>query len=92
MEPPMFSLSKPDHRLRHYKHNANIVTIKPVTDGLANIWDKDILIDVDSRLFGMSCEIYRTVRVTAYDILVSINRFNAQTKRAQGTPDRRRAG
>src|SRR5487761_1807122 len=36
MEHPMFSLSKKrDHRVRHYEHNANSVTIKPGADGLA---------------------------------------------------------
>jgi plasmid replication initiation protein len=78
MEHPMFSLSKkPDHRVRHYEHNGNTVTIKPGADGLANIWDKDILIYAVSQLVeGMNQgrEIHRTVRVTAYDILVSTNR------------------
>jgi plasmid replication initiation protein len=78
MEHPMFSLSKkPDHRVRHYEHNGNAVTIKPGADGLANIWDKDILIYAVSQLVeGMNQgrEIHRTVRVTAYDILVSTNR------------------
>jgi plasmid replication initiation protein len=78
MEHPMFSLSKkPDHRVRHYEHNGNAVTIKPGSDGLANIWDKDILIYAVSQLVeGMNQgrEIHRTVRVTAYDILVSTNR------------------
>jgi plasmid replication initiation protein len=78
MEHPMFSLSKkPDHRVRHYEHNGNTITIKPGADGLANIWDKDILIYAVSQLVeGMNQgrEIHRTVRVTAYDILVSTNR------------------
>src|SRR5712691_11177385 len=45
MEHPMFSLSKkPDRRVRHYEHNNCSVTVKPGADGLATIWDKDILI------------------------------------------------
>ena len=78
MEHPMFSLSKkPDHRVRHYEHNGNTVTIKPGADGLANIWDKDILIYAVSQLvegLNQGREIHRTVRITAYDLLVSTNR------------------
>jgi len=74
MEHPMFSLSKkPDHRVRHYEHNGNTVTIKPGADGLANIWDKDILIYAVSQLvegLNQGREIHRTVRITAYDLLV----------------------
>jgi hypothetical protein len=45
MEHPMFSLSKkPDHQVRHYEHNGVHVTIKPGADGMATIWNKDILI------------------------------------------------
>jgi len=68
---------KPDHRVRHYEHNGNTVTIKPGADGLANIWDKDILIYVISQLvegLNEGREIHRTVRITAYDLLVSTNR------------------
>jgi Replication initiator protein A len=51
MEHPMFSLSKkPDRRVRHYEHNGNSITIKPGADGLATIWDKDILIYAVSQL------------------------------------------
>jgi plasmid replication initiation protein len=79
MEHPMFSLSKkPDLRVRHYEHNGNTVTVKPGADGLANIWDKDILIYAVSQLVeGMNLgrEINRTVRLRAYDLLVSTNRY-----------------
>ncbi len=45
MEHPFSSLSKkPDLKARHYEHNGNKITIKPSSDGLATIWDKDILI------------------------------------------------
>src|SRR5208337_883267 len=78
MEHPMFSLSKKrDQRVRHYEHNGNSVTIKPGADGLATIWDKDILIYAVSQLIeGMNqgCETSRTVRMTGYDLLVSTNR------------------
>jgi plasmid replication initiation protein len=78
MEHPMFSLSKKrDQRVRHYEHNGNSVTIKPGADGLATIWDKDILIYAVSQLMeGMNQgrETNRTIRMTGYDLLVSTNR------------------
>jgi Plasmid replication initiator protein len=79
MEHPMFGLSKnPDHRIRHYEHNGRKITIKPGADGLATIWDKDVLIYAVSQLIeGMNRgrpDISRTVRLTAYDLLVSTNR------------------
>jgi plasmid replication initiation protein len=78
MEHPMFSLSKKrDHRVRHYEHNGNSVTIKPGADGLATIWDKDILIYAISQLvegINQNREPNRVLRMTAYDLLVSTNR------------------
>jgi plasmid replication initiation protein len=80
MEHPMFSLSKKtDHRVRHYEHNGNTITIKPGADGLANIWDKDILIYAVSQLVqGINQgreDAGPTLRVTAYDLLVATNRY-----------------
>jgi plasmid replication initiation protein len=79
MEHPMFGLSKkPDHRVRHYEHNGNSITIKPGSDGLATIWDKDILIYAVSQLVEAinqdRKDISRIVHVTAYDLLVTTNR------------------
>jgi plasmid replication initiation protein len=78
MEHPMFSLSKKrDLRIRHYEHNGNSIAVKPGADGLATIWDKDVLIYAVSQLIeGMNQhrEPSRVVRMTAYDILVSTNR------------------
>ena len=79
MEHPIFSLSKkPDHRVRHYEHNGNTITIKPGADGLANIWDKDILIYAASQLVqGIDqgrLDAAPTLRMTAYDLLVATNR------------------
>lgn len=78
MEHPMFSLSKkPDHRVRHYERNDVHVTIKPGADGMATIWDKDILIYAISQLveaLNQGRPISRTVRLTAYDVLVVTNR------------------
>jgi len=79
MEHPMFSLStKPDHRIRHYEHNGNSLTIAPGAHGLATIWDKDILIycisQVVEALNRGNQDVPRTVWVTAYDLLVATNR------------------
>ncbi len=78
MEHPMFSLSKtPDRHIRHYEHNGISVTIAPSAYGLANIWDKDILLYCISVLMegiNQGREISRTVRLTAYNLLVTTNR------------------
>ena len=75
----MFSLStKPDHRIRHYEHNGNHLTIAPGAHGLATIWDKDILIYCISQVVEAINrgheDVPRTVWVTAYDLLVATNR------------------
>ena len=78
MEHPMFSLStKPDRAIRRYEHNDNSVEIQPGAKGLATIWDKDILIYCISQVMeGLNRrrDVSRTVRVTAYDLLVTTNR------------------
>jgi plasmid replication initiation protein len=78
MEHPMFSLSKtPDRHIRHYEHNGISVTIAPSAYGLANIWDKDILLYCISVLMegiNQGREISRTVRLTAYNLLITTNR------------------
>ncbi|MCP3867748.1 MAG: replication initiator protein A [Gammaproteobacteria bacterium] len=79
MEHPMFSLStKPDHRIRHYEHNGNSLTIAPGAHGLATIWDKDVLIYCISQVVEAMNrghkDVPRKVWVTAYDLLVATNR------------------
>jgi plasmid replication initiation protein len=79
MEHPMFSLSKkPDHKVRRYEHNGVHITIKPGSDGLATIWDKDVLLYCISKLVAALNEgrqdVSRAVRLTAYDLLVTTNR------------------
>ncbi len=99
MEHPMFSLStKPDHRIRHYEHNGNTLTIAPGAYGLATIWDKDILIYCISQMVEAMNrgreDVSRTVWVTAYDLLATTNRttsgvgyrrLKAALERLQGT-------
>jgi plasmid replication initiation protein len=78
MEHPFFSLSKtPDRAERRYEHNGNMITIKPGSDGRATIWDKDILIFCVSQLveaINQGRPVNRTVRLKAYDVLVTTNR------------------
>jgi plasmid replication initiation protein len=78
MEHPFFSLSKtPDHRVRHYERNGVQITVKPGADGMATIWDKDVLIFCISQLteaINQGRPVTRTVRLRAYDLLVATNR------------------
>ena len=78
MEHPMFTLSKkPDRRIRRYEHNGEYIEIKPGFHGLANIFDKDILIFAISMLIaGMNegREPSKTICLTAYDLLHTTNR------------------
>jgi Replication initiator protein A len=80
MEHPIFSLSKNrDLQVRHYEHNGNSITVKPGADGLATIWDKDVLIYLVSQLVeglnqGREDAKSRKIRFRAYDYLVSTNR------------------
>jgi plasmid replication initiation protein len=80
MEHPIFSLSKNrDLKVRHYEHNGNSITVKPGADGLATIWDKDVLIYLVSQLLeglnqGREDARSRKIRFRAYDYLVSTNR------------------
>ena len=79
MEHPMFSLAKnPDLKIIRYEHNGNTVTTAPGAYGLATIWDKDILIYAVSQLIAAKNadrkDLSPTVRLDAYDLLVSTNR------------------
>ena len=78
MEHPLFTLSKkPDTKIRLYEHNGNTVKIVPSVLGLATIFDKDILIYCASQIveaLNRQRQVSRTVRLTAYDLLVVTNR------------------
>ena len=53
MAHPIFSRStKPDHRIRRYENGANFVEIKPSSDGLATVHDRDVLIYCFSQLMS----------------------------------------
>jgi len=78
MEHPIYSLStKPDTRIMRYEHNGNTIEITPSVKGLATIHDKDILIYCVSQLVAKMNRgepTSRTIRLKAYDLLVSTNR------------------
>jgi plasmid replication initiation protein len=94
MEHPMFSLSKTtDTKIRHYEHNGNTITIEPSRHGMPTIWDKDILIYAVSQLvegLNQGRPIARKVRLTAYDFLVTTNRYTGgeNYKRLEAAFDR----
>ncbi len=79
MEHPIFSLStKPDHRIRRYEHNNKFIEIKPSSDGLATVHDRDILIYCISHLIAAingGKEVSQTIRFRAHDLLKATNRM-----------------
>jgi plasmid replication initiation protein len=98
MEHPVFSLStKPDRRVLHYKHNGNTITIKPTTDGLPTIHDKDILLYCASYLraaINRGETPSRTIRFASHNFFISTNRpadgrhyqlFKTSLNRLRGT-------
>lgn len=78
MENPIFSLSKnPDKTIKEYQHQGATLTVTPSVLGMANIWDKDILIYCTSQLIAginQGREPSQTVRITGYDLLTATNR------------------
>lgn len=79
MEHPIFSLStKPDHRVRRYEHGSNYVEIKPSSDGLATVHDRDILIYCISQLMAAlnaGQPVSSVLRFKAHDLLKATNRM-----------------
>lgn len=78
MEHPIFSLStKPDKRPRRYEHRGLMVEIKPSSDGLATVHDRDILIFCISqivRAMNDGREVSQVVRFHASELLKATNR------------------
>lgn len=80
MAHPIFSLStKPDHRVRRYEDatGKNYLEVKPSSDGLATVHDRDVLIYCISQIMAALNEgkkVSRTVRLTAFDMLRATNR------------------
>ncbi len=80
MAHPVFSLlTKPDHRVREYKTpKGEFVKVKPSSDGLATIHDRDVLIYCISQIMAAlneGREVSQTVHIKAYDLLKSTNRL-----------------
>ena len=79
LEHPLFSLSKkPDMKFRKYHApNGDFIEFTPSAFGLANIYDKDILVFVISQLMhkiNRGEEPNQTVVFNAYDLLIATNK------------------
>jgi plasmid replication initiation protein len=78
MEHPLFSLAtRPDLRVLRYSHNGVEVTVTPSVNGLATLFDKDILIYCISQLMAAlnaGRTVARTLTLKAHDLLVATNR------------------
>lgn len=79
MEHPVFSLStKPDLRVRRYENGDSYIEIKPSSDGLATVHDRDVLIYCISQLMvaiNEEREVSQVVRFKAHDLLKATNRM-----------------
>lgn len=79
MEHPVFSLStKPDYRVRRYENGSNYIEIKPSSDGLATVHDRDVLIYCISQLMSAindGQQVSQVVRFRAHDLLKATNRM-----------------
>ncbi|MEM9412105.1 MAG: replication initiator protein A [Planctomycetota bacterium] len=78
MEHPIYSLStKPDHQSRRYEHNGKFVEIKPSSEGIVTIFDRDILIYCISQVMhaiNENREVSQVLRFCAHDLLKATNR------------------
>lgn len=78
MEHPIFSLSKtPDRTVHRYSRNGIFVEVQPSANGLANIWDKDLLIYVISQLregINRGATPKPIIHFRAYDYFVATNK------------------
>ena len=80
MAHPIFSLStKPDHRVRRYEDESgkNYLEVRPSSDGLASIHDRDVLIYCISQIMAAindGKKVSRVVRLKAFDLLKATNR------------------
>lgn len=78
MEHPIFVLTKqPYMKSRQYKHGNNWFEVKPSSKGIANIWDKDILIYAISQIMAAknkNLPYSKNILFKAYDFLIFSNR------------------
>ena len=79
MEHPIFSVAtKPDRKTRKYVNGDIFVEIKPSSDGLATVHDRDILIYCISQLMASLNDgkpISQIVRFKAHDLLKATNKM-----------------
>lgn len=73
MEHPFYSLSKkPETSIREYTHNGLFVRVTPSVQGLATIYDKDILIYAISQIMAKlnaGEDVQRRVRINSHEFL-----------------------
>ncbi len=78
MEHPVFTLSKkPDLKIRKYRHGDAELEVIPSVKGLANIYDKDILIFAISQLIAARNEgrpVSKQISISARQLLIFTNR------------------
>lgn len=78
MEHPIFSLSKkPDFTIREYQHKDITIEVQPSAKGIANIWDKDVLIYCCSQLregINRGREPSPIIHIRAHDLFVATNK------------------
>ena len=78
MEHPIFSLSKkPDFTVRKYENKDVTVEVQPSSKGIANIWDKDVLIYCCSQLregINRGREPSPVIHIRAHDLFVATNK------------------
>ena len=81
MEHPIFSLStKPDFQTRKYRNGPIFLTIRPGSDGLATVHDRDILIYCISQIMAAlnrGRPVSKSLRFNAIDLLMATNRTTA---------------
>ncbi|APZ93421.1 replication initiator protein A [Fuerstiella marisgermanici] len=79
MQHPIFSLStKPDRHVRRYDHGDLFVEVKPSSDGLATVHDRDVLIYCISQVMAAlnkGQQVSQVIRFQAHDLLKSTNRM-----------------
>ena len=78
MEHPLFSLAtKPDMRHLEYRNGDSVLKIKPSSEGLPTIFDKDVLIFAISQLMAKKNKgekIGKRVRFSAREMMMATNR------------------
>ena len=79
MQHPIFSLStKPDRHVRRYDHGDLFVEVKPSSDGLATVHDRDVLIYCISQVMAAinnGKQVSQVIRFQAHDLLKATNRM-----------------